>query len=59
MTRGAHPEIASCVAATAIAFTGWAAVAGWLAQTLGELTALLRTAADHVDAHVARASINN
>jgi hypothetical protein len=42
-----------------MAFTGWAAVAGWLAQTLGEPTAPLRAAADHVDARVARASINN
>ena len=56
--RGARNQIATCSAA-AMTFTGWAATAGRLAQTLGEPIALPRAAADHFDTRVAGVSTNN
>jgi hypothetical protein len=40
-------------------FIGWAAAAGRFAQTLGELIAFPRAAADHFDTRVARVSTDN
>jgi hypothetical protein len=56
--RAAHIQIAACVAAAAMTFTGWA-TAGRSAQTLGELIAFPRAAADHSDTRVARVSTDN
>ena len=57
--RAARIQIVSCVAGPAMAFTGWAVVAGRLAQTLGEPVAFPRAAADHFDTRVARVSTHN
>jgi hypothetical protein len=56
--RGARNQIASCSAAP-MTFTGWTAAAGRFAQTLGELIAFPRAAADHFDTRVARVSTDN
>ena len=56
--RAVRNQIASCNAA-AMTFTGWAADAGRFSQTLGELIAFPRAAADHFDTRVARVSTDN
>jgi len=57
--RAAHIQIAACVAAAAMTFTGWATAPGRPAQTLGELIAFPRAAVDHFDTRVARVSTDN
>ena len=56
--HAAHIQIAACTSAVAT-LTTWSAKADRFAQSVGdELTVTLRAAADHLDARLARASVD-